>query len=114
MADVELEVAEEARVAQNRAGALLQNGVGPAGLHQEQERVDPERLRVIESHTRQKVDTYSGYKIAFNDGQESYNSIFHVMPILGYSRTNGSGGKPVTGSGTGWECAATQAPVPQS
>ena len=46
--DVELEVAEEARVAQNRAGALLQNGVGPAGLHHnEQEPVDPERLQVI-------------------------------------------------------------------
>ena len=57
MADVELEVAEEARVAQNRAGALLQNGVGPAGLHQEQEHVDPERLRVIESHTSH----FSGY-----------------------------------------------------
>ena len=46
MADVELEVAEEARVAQNRAGALLQNGVGAAGLHREQEHVDPERLQV--------------------------------------------------------------------
>ena len=55
MADVELEVAEEARVAQNRAGALLQNGVGPAGLHQEH--VDPGRLQVIESHTSH----FSGY-----------------------------------------------------
>ena len=46
--DVEMEVAEEARVAQNRAGALLQNGVGPAGLHEDQEPVDPERLQVTE------------------------------------------------------------------
>ena len=77
MADVELEVAEEVRVAQNRAGALLQNGVGPAGLHQEQERVDPERLRVIKSHTLQIVDTSSEYKIAFDDWPESYDSILN-------------------------------------
>ena len=67
MADVELEVAEEARVAQNRAGALLQNGVGPAGLHQEQENVDPERLRVIESNTRPiSVYIFRIFKIAIH------------------------------------------------
>ncbi len=62
--DVELEVAEEVRVAQNRAAAAaaaagnaaaaaapLQNGVGPAGPHHDaQEPVDPERLQVCTFH----------------------------------------------------------------
>ena len=49
MGDVELEVAEDARIDQNRPGAQLQNGVGPAALHnEEQEPVDPERLQVMQ------------------------------------------------------------------